>query len=145
MPIALNTTSNGANVANNVYNFPVLVRLTSSNFSGFGPVQAGGADIRFSKSADYTKALPYQIQRWDATRDLAEIWVLLDTVSGTVRPKRLPCITAMAARQANRTGRRFSVRVIDFVAVWHLPDLTDATGNGHTLMTISAAHQGCRS
>ena len=89
MPIQLNTSATGANVANNVYNFPVLVRLTSSNFSGFSQTLPGGADIRFSKT-DYTKPFPYQIQRWDATDNLAEIWVLAGYgITGTVRPRSI--------------------------------------------------------
>ena len=75
----LNTTSSGANVAVNAMNFPVLVRLTKSNFD-FNLAQAGGNDLRFTKS-DNT-ALPYEIERWDAANGLAEAWVKVDTVYG---------------------------------------------------------------
>jgi hypothetical protein len=79
MIIYLNTTSSGANVAGTVINFPVLVRLTKSNFD-FNQAQAGGNDLRFTKS-DNT-ALPYEIERWDATEGFAEVWVKIDTVYG---------------------------------------------------------------
>lgn len=75
----LNTTASGANVGGNVVNFPVLVRLTSGNFS-FSQAKSGGEDLRFTK-ADGTP-LPYEIERWDATNSAAEIWVNVDTVYG---------------------------------------------------------------
>ena len=46
--LTVNTASNGANISSTVSNFPVLVRLNSTNFSGWGQTQPGGADIRFS-------------------------------------------------------------------------------------------------
>ncbi|MBN1130212.1 MAG: hypothetical protein JXA71_14565, partial [Chitinispirillaceae bacterium] len=60
--IFLNTTAGGADVSGDVYNFPVLVRLTAGNFT-FSQAQAGGADIRFTKP-DNT-FIPYEIERWD--------------------------------------------------------------------------------
>ena len=44
-PIYLNTTSSGANVSNDVYNFPVLLRLNPGNFPYFQQMQPGGKDI----------------------------------------------------------------------------------------------------
>ncbi len=139
IPIALNTTSGGANVANNVYNFPVLVRLTSSNFSGFGSVQAGGADIRFSKSADYTKPLPFQIQRWDATRDLAEIWVLLDTVLGNSSAQTITMHYGNGGAASQSNGPEVFTSGNGFIGVYHMQDLTDATGANTVGLTDSGS------
>jgi hypothetical protein len=80
--INFNTTSSGANVAGNVINFPVLVRLNGDQID-FSQVKSQGADIRFAK-ADGTH-LKYQIERWvdgAGTNDSAEIWVKMDTVFG---------------------------------------------------------------
>ena len=77
--VSINTTSGGANVTGDVPNFPALVRLTSTNFT-FAQANANGSDIRFSK-ADGTH-LPYEIERWDGTGQLAEIWVLVDNILG---------------------------------------------------------------
>ena len=76
----LNTTSSGANVDSNVFNFPVLIRLNAGNFNFAQLIdQTGGTDVRFAKS-DGTH-LYYQIERCDpATPDSAELWVLVDTV-----------------------------------------------------------------
>jgi hypothetical protein len=75
----LNTTSSGAGVLGNVSNFPVLVRLTNSNFD-FTQAGPAGADIRFAKQ-DNTP-LSCEIERWDGTNNQAEIWVKIDTVYG---------------------------------------------------------------
>ena len=77
--IVLNTTTSGANVSGNVFVFPVLIRLTDSNFM-FSQAKTDGSDIRFAKSDSVS--LPYEIERWDATNNLAEIWVNVDTVYG---------------------------------------------------------------
>jgi hypothetical protein len=79
MQVHLNTTAAGANVAGNVINFPVLVRLNSGNFN-FADAKSGGDDIRFTKS-DGTP-LPYEIERWDTSQGSAELWVKVDTVFG---------------------------------------------------------------
>ena len=109
MTLTLNTNSNGANITSTVSNFPVLVRLTTATFTTtqFGQVAAGGADIRFAQNG---ASLPYQIQRWDATRHLAEIgsWRMF---RGAVQ-RRLKCTGGMPVRSANRAGRLFSVREI---------------------------------
>ena len=72
----LNTNpTTGANVAGDIVNFPVLVRLTSSNWPT--GAKSDGTDIRFSKN-DGTH-LYYERERWDNENHLAEFWVLVDT------------------------------------------------------------------
>ncbi|MGA2507684.1 MAG: DUF2341 domain-containing protein [Chitinispirillaceae bacterium] len=77
--IFLNTTPGGADVAGNVYGFPLLIRLSSNNFM-FSEARGDGSDIRFTKS-DNT-SLPFEIERWDSAAQQAEIWVRVDTVYG---------------------------------------------------------------
>jgi hypothetical protein len=81
--VTLNTTSSGggAGVSGKQTNFPVLVRLTSAQDSVFIQSQGSGGDIRFTK-ADGTTRLKHQIERWDSAGRAAEVWVLLDSVSG---------------------------------------------------------------
>lgn len=76
----LNTTANGAGVPSKVCSFPVLVRLTAVNFPFFQAAQ-NGACLRFTKS-DSATPLPFEIERWDAGSQQAEIWVQVDTVYG---------------------------------------------------------------
>jgi hypothetical protein len=79
LKLYLNTTASGAGVGGNVTRFPILVRLTGNNYD-FSDAQVGEKNIRFRKS-DGTP-LPYEIERWDSSAGLAEIWVLADTVYG---------------------------------------------------------------
>ena len=101
-------------------------------------MQPGGADIRFSKSADYTQALPFQIQRWDATDRLAEVWVLLDTVVGSSTSQSIVMHYGNGGVSGQSNGPAVFNPGNGFAAVWHLQDLTDAIGNGHTLTNNAA-------
>jgi hypothetical protein len=62
-------------------NFPVLVKLTSSNFN-FSKARSDGYDIRFT-SSDGATLLKYERERHDATNQVAEYWVKIPSVSGS--------------------------------------------------------------
>ena len=62
--------------------FPVLVKLTSANFD-FTKALSTGYDIRFT-SSDGTTLLKYERERHDQANSLAEYWVKIPSVSGTV-------------------------------------------------------------
>jgi hypothetical protein len=68
-----NTSANLGTTPQALDNFPVLVKLTSSNFD-FAKAQSAGQDIRFTDS-DGTTLLNYDIDTWDAVAQLATIWV----------------------------------------------------------------------
>ena len=59
--------------------FPVLVKLTSTNFD-FAAANSDGHDIRFT-SSDGTTLLKYERERHDSTNKLAEYWVKVPSVS----------------------------------------------------------------
>jgi hypothetical protein len=124
--VTLNTGATGANVTGTVTNFPVLVRLTAANAAVFTYAAAGGADLRFSKS-NYADTLPYQIQRWDATDQLAEIWVLVDTVYGNTTTS-IVMHYGNGAAPSHSSGPSVFNAVSGYAAVWHLQDTTDACG-----------------
>jgi hypothetical protein len=119
MRIILNTSHSGADVSGNVYGFPILVRLNSSNFD-FSSAQIDGRDIRFTKP-DNTM-LPYEIERWDAALQLAEIWVKVDTVYGNDSAQAI----MMNWGNSTEISESNSVRVFDsingFEGVWHLSE-----------------------
>jgi hypothetical protein len=131
--ITLNTTSSGANVAANVYNFPVLIRLTPLNFTDFANVHGAGLDIRFAKN-DGTH-IPYQIERYkdSGANDTAEIWVKLDTVYGNNSTQSFKMLYNNAS--AADSSPVFKAMVWDtsngFLAVYHMatlpPNIVDAT------------------
>jgi hypothetical protein len=125
--LTLNTTTSGAGVTGNVYGFPVLIRLTSSNFN-FSQSSRDGADIRFTKQ-DNTP-LSYEIERWDSANGQAEIWLKVDTVYGNDSSHYVNIYWG----NPNATNGSSSLAVFDTadgnVGVWHLgPGLSDATQN----------------
>jgi hypothetical protein len=67
--------STGDLVKENLYGYPMLVRLSTTNFPNLA--QAVSTDIRFTKK-DGATVLPHLIEQWTATE--AAIWVRLDTV-----------------------------------------------------------------
>lgn len=152
--LTLNTTSSGADISVNVYNFPLLVRLSSGNFD-FSKARADGGDIRFTKS-DGTP-IPYEIENWDATGKLAQVWVKIDTVYGNNSTQSL----TMYWGNVNAVGNSNSAAVFDtskgFQGVWHLNELgktisKDATVNhydGTSSDTVPSGTEGmvgqCRS
>jgi len=72
-------TINSSKVDSTLINFPVLVSLDNSNFD-FSKAQTHGEDIRFT---DYDNLVEYyyEIERWNSTTDMAEVWVNITSVS----------------------------------------------------------------
>ncbi len=128
--IHFNTTTSGANVPGNVANFPVLIRLTNKTFD-FSQASPVGADIRFMKQNN--SPLPYEIERWDAVAQAAEIWVRADTIYGNDSAHYISMCWGNP-RAANMSD---SPTVFDtaggFQAVWHMAEPSgtapDATPN----------------
>ena len=56
-----------------LYNYQILIELTSSNFD-FGNCKSDGSDIRFTESDGVTE-LPYWIEKWDSENKHARVWV----------------------------------------------------------------------
>lgn len=133
----LNTTSTGADIAGDVADFPLLIRLDSSSFP-FDQVRNDGGDIRFADPSGQTLAL--EIERWDPVSKRAEIWVKVPTIkartdTGYIRmhwgnPGATPVSDGKAVFQAS----------LGFAGAWHLngTSILDATGG-------SAAGDGNRS
>ncbi len=82
MQIAIDTTPAGAAVNESVMSFPLLVRLDAKNFV-FAEARQDGSDIRFLDDSGNT--LAYQIERWDAQKAMAEVWVLVPRILGNSR------------------------------------------------------------
>jgi biopolymer transport protein ExbB len=131
-PIHLNTEFTGAAVSEDQVRFPVLVRLTSANAATFAASINRGADLRFTKLDTVTR-LAHQIERWDSTGQVAEIWVLADTVKGnTVRT--LVMHTGRSGVADSSNGRAVFDTAHGYIAVFHLNEAgdtaVDATANG---------------
>jgi hypothetical protein len=127
----LNTTASGANVPGIVENFPVLVRLDAARFN-FSLAQAGGSDIRFTKSNG--TSLPYEIERWDAGAQTAEVWVKVDTVSGNNGSQYIVMYWGNPAAAGESNSAAVFDTSVGFQGEWHMNEADgapalDATGN----------------
>ncbi len=127
--LRLNTTESGANVSDDVYHFPLLIKLTNKNFE-FTETMSNGEDIRFSSATG--RHLPYEIERWDNTNELAEIWVLVDTVYGNNNSQYVNMYWGKSSETSKSNGNAVFSENNDYVATWHLSNsLLDATPNGN--------------
>jgi hypothetical protein len=132
--IFLNTTQTGAAVSGNVLGFPVLVRLSSVNFT-FAQARANGDDIRFSKT-DGTP-LFYEIEKWDSAQAAAAIWVRLDTIFGNNSSQNIMMYWgAPTSSTSGSNGAKVFDTANGFQGVWHFSGPTgsaaiDATANGY--------------
>jgi hypothetical protein len=138
--LVLNTAASGAAVPGSVYNFPVLVRLTRSNFN-FAQSAGRGADLRFAKS-DGTP-LSYEIERWDSVAAAADVWVSIDTVYGNDSTHSITMYWGLRST-GSATSESNSAAVFDTalgnIGVWHLgPGLSDATIYGDNGIDSSTA------
>ena len=113
--LIMDTSPSGANVTATVADFPILLRLTADNFV-FSEAKGHGQDIRFAKADG--KPLAYQIERWDSTKAVAEIWIKADTVFGNAAAQTLRCYWGNPAAADSSNGA--SVFQNRYVAAWHM-------------------------
>jgi len=125
MKIVLNTTPEGADIAENVKGFPLLVRLSDSSFD-FSQARADGSDIRFTKCDNVS--LPFEVERWDAAAHQAEIWVKIDTVYGNDSSQFFVIYWGEAALEIAINHAGVFDTAGGFRGVWHLSE--EAAGVG---------------
>jgi hypothetical protein len=124
----LNTTASGANIAGNVYDFPVLVRLTKLNFD-FSQAKGKGEDVRCIKTGG--AFLPYEIEGWDSAQGKAALWVNVDTIKAGADQYITMCWGNPVAKAVSSGPSVFDTAK-GFAAVWHFNnDCNDATGNNY--------------
>lgn len=138
--ISLNTTSSGADVANDVNNFPILLRLNPGNFTEFAAVDDQGSDIRFY-AGDGTTQLSYEIERWvDGPNDVdtADIWVLVPTVAGN----STTTILMKWDESGGNTSSGSSVfkTTNGFAGVYHLDETATGAAGEYIDQTSNANH-----
>jgi hypothetical protein len=129
--IYLNTSTTGAAVSGTVTNFPVLVRLQTGNFD-FSRAKADGSDLRFAK-ADATP-LSFEIERWDASAQAAEVWVKVDTMYGNDSTQSFIMYWGNDNASDESNGAAVFDTASGFAGVWHLAQpvgaiVPDATAN----------------
>jgi biopolymer transport protein ExbB len=71
----------GANIAGSPADTPVLIRLSLGNFEFFADAKPDGSDFRFIAADDKT-LLKHHVERFDATSQMALVWVRLPRLAG---------------------------------------------------------------
>jgi len=131
--VFINTTVSGANILEDIFNFPVLIRLTKSNFR-FDEASTTGADFRVFKSDSDSSALPIEIENWDSAAGKAEIWVKVDTVYAN---SNRHCFTLKwgnpSAQPATPEGAGVFDTAAGFKGVWHLGTPVDSVIKDQTI------------
>jgi biopolymer transport protein ExbB len=135
--ISINTSLDGAGIEEDVANFPLLVRLNSGNFD-FSSAENGWGDLRFSKS-DYTP-LPFEIERWDAIAEKAEVWVKMDTVYGNNNTQFIYMYTGNSSSPAIGSRQDVFDTAHGFAGVWHLNENGNTDAGGYKDATLYGYH-----
>jgi biopolymer transport protein ExbB len=78
--ITLDASVTGADIRDNVADFPLLVRLHTGNFGYFAEMAENGRDIRFM--ADDKTPLKFHVEKFDAINEMALVWVKVPRVQG---------------------------------------------------------------
>lgn len=126
-PVSVDTTPNGANIAEPLGRVPVLVRLHAGNFQ-FDGVQEKGADLRFVAADDKTP-LSAQVEQFDPLLGMALVWVDVPAVAGGAKQDLWMYYGNAKAAPASGGGSPFDA---DYTAVYHFDGTsgsapTDAT------------------
>jgi len=133
--IVLNTSASGANVATDVHDFPVLIRL-GANEADILAAANGGNSIRFSKADDATP-LPYEIESWSASA--AAIWVKVDTIKGNNATQTIRMHWGNTGAASESNGAAVFDTAAGFSGVWHLGDSTGGISRDATVHATGAA------
>jgi hypothetical protein len=125
--VVVNTSASGAAVTETVGNFPLLVRLDSSNFD-FTKADGRGRDIRFASITG--RHLHYDIERWDSLERKAEIWVQVDSVYGDNASQSLKILWGNPAAAFYTGSTQVFGAQAGYRGVWHLAEEGSSTPNG---------------
>lgn len=86
--ITLDTSATGANIAQDVTDAPVLVRLHTGNFGYFLDLKDKGQDLRFIADDDVTP-LKFHIEKLDPINEMALIWVRIPQLKANSNTQKI--------------------------------------------------------
>jgi hypothetical protein len=135
--ITLDTTQAGANVTEDVENYPLAVLLDQSRFD-FDQAQPGGADIRFFDAVG--KPLPHAIELWDKQAGKAAIWVLLDRVKGGSQDQSIVMRWGHSGAPDASNSKAVFSKENGFYGVWHLDEDGNNNPDGYRDASAHEAH-----
>ncbi len=124
--ITINTSASGANVSGTVTNFPVLVRLTSGNFTDFATAGTK-ASLRFARGST---PLKYQVDSFDSSGSLgAQVWVSVDSVFGNNAAQSIRMYWGKSAAPDSSSGPKVFAPANKFAAVYHMGSILAELNN----------------
>ncbi|MBF0432797.1 MAG: DUF2341 domain-containing protein, partial [Fibrobacteria bacterium] len=135
-------TSDGANITEDVYNFPLLVRLDASVNSTlsteaktkvsalFESSMVDGSDLRFADSNG--KPLRYEIESWNKEQKIAATWVALDTIRGNTKSQFIYIYTGKSDAHALSNGPAVFDTSLGYKGNWHLASATEMNDASYT-------------
>ncbi|HAJ80007.1 MAG TPA: hypothetical protein DCO75_09580, partial [Fibrobacteres bacterium] len=132
--ITINTAQSGAGVGGNVLNFPVLVRLDSTNFA-FRQARRNGEDLRFVKQDN--SSLAFEIEYWDSATASASVWVKVDTVYGNNSSQNFRMLWGNSNASSILASKKVFDTAAGFAGVWHLDESGGTTQNDATYNLFS--------
>lgn len=134
--LVIDTTAAGVEVTEELTQVPVLVRLHSGNFT-FTEAQPDGSDLHFF-AADGKTPLPTQVENFEATDELANIWLLLPKVAAL---GKTPLVMTWGGDKAGAAPAGGKVQDPAAVFTFHFAQadaLKDSTANAMTATSSTA-------
>jgi hypothetical protein len=134
--VIVNTSSTGVPLSSSLYDFPLLLRLSSSTFD-FTRAHRNGEGLRFRSAGG--SAMRFEIERWDSAGGRAEVWVRVPRIKPDDAAQYFELYVDSGDMTDGSNGRAVFRGSDGFAAVWHMHDqgttLSDATGNGNDAAT----------
>lgn len=115
--VLINTSSTGADVADSVADFPLLIRIASPS-PILSETKSGGSDLRFADASG--KALDFQIERWDAAAGKGEAWVKIPKIKGGAMDSAITMYWGNISATSASDGSKVFQAQNGFLGVWHL-------------------------
>ncbi|MBD3244301.1 MAG: DUF2341 domain-containing protein, partial [Chitinivibrionales bacterium] len=128
--LRLNTGSSGLDLAEELYDFPLLVRLDAATFN-FLRARADGADLRVAQSDGLP--LRFAIDHWNPAGQQAALWVRVDTLRPGLADQHLLLYAGNAAATAVHDQAAVFDTALGYGGVWLMQDgLRESTSRGVT-------------
>jgi biopolymer transport protein ExbB len=138
LAVVLDTSASGAATKSTVSQVALPVRLHTGNFE-FAKAKPDGTDLRFIAADDKTE-LPFQIEYFDPTNELAVVWVTVPSLLPNAGDQKIFLYYGNPAATAVTTGA--SAFDVGTMAVVHGPDASGAVNDASARKTAVAVTGG---
>ncbi len=135
--VLIDTSSTGADVAENVADYPLAIMLSAANFD-FSQAQADGRDVWF-QGAD-GKKLPHAIELWDPIEKMAALWVKVDLILGNTPGQAIGMHWGDPNAAPSADAAAVFSRASGFVGAWHLGEEGNTAPGGYRDASETGAH-----